>query len=44
LTDGYVTEVVDGEVHEGEEVTLEEINPGGRDAPAGGSNALRRLF
>ena len=42
LTDGMVTEVVDGDVHEGDEMIVEAIEASAASAPAGGS--LRRLF
>jgi HlyD family secretion protein len=42
LTDGVLTEVKDGDLHEGDEVVLEAIEPGSPSSSGGGS--LRRLF
>jgi HlyD family secretion protein len=41
LTDGMVTEVVDGDVREGDELVVEAIEPG---AAAASGGSLRRLF
>jgi HlyD family secretion protein len=43
LTDGTVTEVVDGDAREGDAVVLEAVEPGSA-APSGASTSLRRLF
>jgi HlyD family secretion protein len=42
LTDGTMTEVLDGNLHEDDEVVVEAAEPGG--SPSGSSSALRRLF
>jgi HlyD family secretion protein len=42
LTDGMVTELVEGQVREGDELIVEAIESGAASASAGGS--LRRLF
>jgi HlyD family secretion protein len=42
LTDGTMTEVLDGDLHEADEVVVEAAEPGG--TPSGSSSALRRLF
>jgi HlyD family secretion protein len=42
LSDGTVTEVLGEDVHEGDEVVLEALEPG--SSPASSSTALRRLF
>jgi HlyD family secretion protein len=42
LTDGMVTEVVEGDLREGDETVLEAVDPGAAAAAGGGS--LRRLF
>ena len=45
LSDGTVTELVDGEVHEGDELVVEMIEPAASGGPgAGGAPNLRRLF
>ncbi len=43
LSDGTVTELVDGDVHEGDEVALEVLDPAAKDNPASTSTG-RRLF
>jgi HlyD family secretion protein len=43
LSDGTVTEVLDGDVHEGDELVLEVIDPATKDS-SGSSSSLRRLF
>jgi HlyD family secretion protein len=42
LSDGMVTEVTGGELHEGDDVVLEAVEPGG--APSSGGGSTRRLF
>jgi len=42
LTDGTMTEVLDGDLHENEQVVVEATDPG--SSPSGTSSALRRLF
>jgi len=42
LTDGTMTEVLDGELRENDEVVIEAVEPG--STPSGSSSALRRLF
>jgi len=51
LTDGTVTEVVDGDLHEGDQVVTDATTPDapattgtGGGGPGGGSPALRRMF
>jgi HlyD family secretion protein len=42
LTDGTMTEVLDGDLRENDEVVIEAVEPG--STPSGTSSALRRLF
>lgn len=44
LTDGTVTEIVDGDVNEGDEVVVDATTPDSASAPAAASSGLRRLF
>ncbi len=46
LTDGTVTEVVDGDLNEGDPVVVESTSPDSASAPSsmGGAGQLRRLF
>jgi HlyD family secretion protein len=46
LSDGSVTEVVDGELNEGSQVVVDAVSPDGPPAPAmtGGAPSMRRMF
>jgi HlyD family secretion protein len=44
LTDGTVTEVVDGDLNEGDPVVVESTAPDSAPAPTGGGGPMRRLF
>jgi HlyD family secretion protein len=44
LSDGTVTEVVDGDVHEGDAIVVEAVGGDAAPAPAGTGTSLRRLF
>ncbi len=50
LTDGTITEVVDGDLHEGDQVVTDAITPdtpapaSGGGGPGGGQPSLRRMF
>jgi HlyD family secretion protein len=44
LTDGTVTEVVDGDLNEGDPVVVESTAPDSAPTPTGGGGPMRRLF
>jgi hypothetical protein len=46
LTDGTVTEIVDGDIKEGDQVVVDTLNADGSAPSAGGAGAAqtRRLF
>jgi hypothetical protein len=44
LTDGTVTEILDGDVNEGDEVVVDATTNDSAPTPAPASSGLRRLF
>ncbi len=44
LTDGTITEVVDGDLKEGDEVVVDTTSPDAPPAPSSGGPTMRRLF